>query len=260
MPNLFSYIAAALLGLSLGSFANVLVLRDDRRKTIVTGRSECPHCKKPLRWYELIPVFSFVFLRGRCSGCHKPISWQYPLVEALTSALFVFAVWRFSGGEPNLIAAGLLALSLLLFLVVSVIDIRTMYVPVEYCVIAGLLGAAAFWDYGISPTSMALGLVAGAGSIIAVILLWRLFFHQEGMGSGDIWVAGAVGVIVGWPQVLMALAVAVFSGAIVGVAMLPGSRKGSKLAIPFGPFLFLGLLATLVLGDRFISWYQLVTI
>ena len=258
MPNLFLLPVALILGLCFGSFCNVLIFRDDRRLSIMTGRSACLHCRHELRWYELFPVLSFIFLRARCFKCKKPISWQYPLVELVAAGLAVFSFWIGERSGYQIWQIVCLASILLIFLVISVIDIRTMYVPVEYCLIAGFLGIILkLSSHSLISITLAEGIVGGAGTIMAVILLWRLFFHQEGMGVGDAWIAGAMGAVLGFPYIFAALIAAVFSGSIIGIAMLPGSKKKLQTAIPFGPFLFLGLIVTLGWGQDIAQWYTL---
>ncbi|MBU6389512.1 A24 family peptidase [Patescibacteria group bacterium] len=256
MTTAILYLWAVLLGLALGSFVNVLVLRDDDRSSIITGRSRCPACRHPLAWYDLIPLLSFAVLGGRCRYCKKPISWQYPLVEAVAAALSVFSFWYGVIDRGSWLLAAGLAASLMLLLTVSAIDISRMEVPVEYCVAGGVIGGAVLSLTGVhSWVSMLEGLAAGAGIILAVMLGWRLFFHQDGMGEGDIWVAGAIGAILGYPLVLVGLLTAVLLGAIIGVAALGLSKKSLQTAIPFGPFLAAGLVLSLWIGNSFLQWY-----
>lgn len=251
MPNCFLYWIAALFGLIFGSFANVLILRDNRRRSILTGRSECPHCKHELAWYELIPVVSFVIQGGKCRACRKPISWQYPLVELAAAGLAVLAFQIGYIDHANALGAVLLFASLLLFLVMSGIDIRTQTVWPEYTVIAGLLGGLSY----LYPNYQVLGAVVGAGSLLLVSAIWKVLFKQDGMGEGDAWIAGAIGLIVGYPLILVALFGAIFSGALSGVLAIAGKKGSLEARIPFGPFLFLGLLIALLWGNQLIAWY-----
>ncbi len=247
MPNPEIIASFAIFGLVFGSFANVLILRDDRRKSILTDRSACPHCKHVLSWYELVPVFSWLIQGGKCRSCKKSISSQYPLVELASSLLFVLAA---SLVPDSLVKASLLAAALLSLLVVSVIDLKTQMVPVEYVVAAGVLGL--FSQVGERPL---LGLLVGAGSLLVITYGWKFAFKKEGMGEGDSWISGALGLIAGYPLIIPAMVVAVFAGALGGVVLLLLTKRTLEAKIPFGPFLFLGLIASLLWGERLLSWY-----
>jgi prepilin signal peptidase PulO-like enzyme (type II secretory pathway) len=252
------YILIALLGLVFGSFINVVALRDHKRKTIVTGRSFCPHCKHTLAWHDLIPLVSFVVLGGKCRYCKKPISIRYPLVELTMSALAVFAGWYGFIQRDSLVLVAFLALCLGMFLVLSLIDLGSMEVPVEYVAVAGILGSiAVVASHVLTFVASLEGALLGGGAIAAVVYGWRFAFHQDGMGEGDIWIAAAIGAVVGAPMVLVSLMIAVFTGAIVGIGMLGVSKGSMKTAIPFGPFLFIGLLGSLIWGQTVLSWYIL---
>ena len=252
------YMLVALLGLCLGSFINVVALRDRKRKSIVTGRSFCPHCKHTLGWYDLIPLVSYLIRKGKCGYCNKPISPRYPLIELLMASLTVFAFWYGFIQRDNLVLASFLTACFGMFLILSLIDFKTMEVPLEYVAVAGIFGSLAMV---VSHTLTLILSIEGAllgGGIIAVILYgWRLVFHQDGMGEGDIWLAAAVGAVVGVPAVVVALMIAVMVGAVVGVVLLGFSKRGLKTAIPFGPFLFIGLLGALVWGHTILNWYTL---
>lgn len=247
MPNPELVTIFAVFGLVFGSFGNVLILRDARRKSILTDRSGCPHCGHVLSWYELIPVISWVAQGAKCRSCKKPISAQYPLVELAGAGLAVLSLYLL---PTNLLAASLLFASLFLFLVVSVIDLHTQMVPVEYVVAAGILGLAS--QVG---AAQLLGVVVGAGILLAVTVGWKLAFQKEGMGEGDTWIAGSIGLVVGYPLIVPALVLAVFSGALSGVAILFLEKKTLEAKIPFGPFLFAGMLASLLWGERLLAWY-----
>ena len=256
MTNASLYLWVALFGLIIGSFLNVVILRDGERLSIAQGRSRCPNCRHQLGFFDLIPLFSFLGLGGRCRYCKKSISWQYPLVEAFTSLLAVFCFWYgFEQKESGLLAIGLF-IAFCLMTVVSVIDIRTQEVPVEYCTAAGLIGALSMVLSGqITWLQSLIGLVIGVGVVLLIALVWRLIRHEEGMGSGDSWILGASGALLGFPAVLVCFAVAIFTGSIVGGLVSLGSGKGLKLSLPFGPFLFAGTLAALVWGPGIIAWY-----
>lgn len=257
MPSLFYEIWLPIFGLILGSFSNVVVLRDDRRASILTGRSECPHCNHLLRWYELIPVFSFLLQGGRCRNCHKGISLQYPVVELLSGFLWWLAGYYALILHGSLLAAILLGLCLSILLVISLIDIRSQMVALEYCLAAGLLGAAAQLAMGVPWLSIGLGGVAGGGILGLVLLGWRRLTGQDGMGEGDVWIATSLGLASGWPMIAVVLLLAVFLGAIFGGGYAVATKKGFKIRIPFGPFLTLGFIISLFVGQSWLNWYIL---
>ncbi len=247
---------AAVLGLIIGSFLNVVVLRDKSRRSILTGRSACPHCHHTLTWYELIPVLSFVLQMGKCRSCKRPISWQYPVVELLTGLLTLFTVWFGLIYLESPLYAFCLTVAAWLLLVVSIIDLKTQMVSIEYVVAAGLLGGGgAIASNLLSWQSALLGMAAGAFALAFVIAVWWLATKEIGMGDGDLWIIGAIGFMVGYPSIWVALVTAVVTGAIVGVAYIALKGKKINAAIPFGPFLFVGALTALLWGECLIDWY-----
>jgi leader peptidase (prepilin peptidase)/N-methyltransferase len=258
MTNALLVLWVALAGLVLGSFSNVLILRDQERASIMTGRSHCMSCKHVLAWYDLFPLLSYLALGGRCRYCKASVSMQYPLVEAAAAGLFLFAYQYGWVGQGSLLLAVLLALSFLLFLVISVIDIRTFEIPVEYVVVAGVLGAVGVLGSGLhSLPEVFWGALVGGGALAAVMYGWKLLFHQDGMGSGDLWIGAAVGAITGFPLVCVALMAAVILGAVIGLVVMAFQRGDLRTALPFGPFLFVGLLVALQWGPILIRWYIL---
>ncbi|MEI6477996.1 MAG: prepilin peptidase [bacterium] len=258
MTNGFYITLAGILGLILGSFFNVVALRDRERGSIVTGRSHCPHCKHDLAWYELLPVLSFLVQAGRCRHCKKAISTRYPLVELLAACLAIFSVWYGFLERGSWVLAAGLALSLLVLLSVTLVDLALMEVPVDYVLVAGIIGGVTMVVSGqLTWQSALLGAVAGAGSLAVVLYGWLLLFHKKGMGEGDLVIAAAMGAILGFPMIFVGLMAAVFSGAILGSVLVLMRKKSYASAIPFGPFLYLGLLLALLAGQAFLRWYIL---
>jgi len=257
MTNLF-YLPIGILGAIFGSFANVLILRDNKRASIVTGRSECPSCKHILGVTDLIPILSYIGLGGKCRYCRKLISWQYPLVEAIAACLALYAFWYGLVQHGSVILTLGLFVSLMSFLILSVIDIRTLSVTWDYCLLAGVAGGLGqVLAHTLSLQAVLLGAAVGAGSIIAIIYGWKLIFKQDGMGSGDIWIAAAVGACVGWPSLIVALYGAILIGALYGVSQIIARKKSMGMEIPFGPFLAIGVLIALQWGQQLVAWYIL---
>jgi len=238
---------AGVLGAAIGSFLNVVIHRLPAGESIVTPRSRCPACGTPLRPRDNVPLLSWLVLRGRCRSCAAPISPRYPLVEALTAALFALVV-AVEGIDARLA----LALPFVAVLVaVAAIDLDHRIIPNRILAPAALwaVAATAAVDAGELPEALA----AGAGAF--AFLLAAALVHPAGMGMGDVKLAGVLGLYLG-VAVVPALLVAFVAGALVGVAML--LREGAaarKKGIPFGPFLALGALAGLLAGDELIELY-----
>jgi leader peptidase (prepilin peptidase) / N-methyltransferase len=251
------YPLVAGLGLLVGSFLNVVILRLPKRLEwqwkrdahavleqddpydppppgIVVERSHCPHCKHQLSWYENIPVFSWLALRGKCRNCKAPISAQYPLVELLTSVLFVACVWRFGFGWQ-----GFGATVFTCFLIAMAgIDLRTKYLPDSLTLPLMWLGLIAAADNLYMPVKPALlGAVAGYVSLLSVWWVFKQLTGKEGMGHGDFKLLAAIGAWVGLKGVLPTILLSSVVGAIVGSIWLLTQGRDRNTQIPFGPYL-----------------------
>ena len=240
------------MGGIVGSFLNVCASRLPKRASLWRPGSACPACAHPIRWYDNVPVVSFLVLRGRCRDCKARIAWRYPIVELGTAGLFAFAYARLGlGWELPLAFVFLSALT-----VVTVIDIEHQLIPDRVTlpvIAAGFVGSVVLgrpaWLESL------LGILVGAGIICAIILGSRLVMGVEGMGGGDITLAAMVGAFLGWKLLLLGLFLAVLVGAAVALALLAAGRKGGKDPIPFGPFLALGGAVSLFWGKEILQWY-----
>lgn len=236
-----------ILGAALGSFLNVCIYRIPEEESVVFPPSHCLGCGNRLLARDLIPIFSFVFLRGRCRHCQARISWQYPLVELATGLLFVL-VWL-STGYSWATLAGWVFVAVLL--TVTVIDLRHMIIP-DQILLAGILMGLPFlflnsrWDmlWGI-----AAGLAAGAFMLAIAVV------SRGGMGGGDIKLAAFMGLFLGPQMVGLALFLAFLVGGLIGIGLLVTGKKGRKDAVPFGPYLALGGVLALLQGADIINWY-----
>lgn len=258
------------LGLLIGSFLNVVIYRMPKmmerqwaaecaeingqiaapteRFDLMVPRSKCPHCGHQIQWYENIPVFSYMALRGKCSACKAPISSRYPLVEIATGLLFFASVWQWgvnaTGFSWCVFSAILLALAL--------IDWDTTLLPDDLTLPLlwlGLIAAAMQW----TPTSLQSslwGAVAGYLSLWSVYWLFKIVTGKEGMGYGDFKLFAALGAWFGWQALIPIILISSILGAIIGIAMkfTSGLREGGY--IPFGPFLAGAGLAALLWGPR----------
>jgi leader peptidase (prepilin peptidase)/N-methyltransferase len=233
--------------MAVASFLNVCIDRLPNNESVVCPPSHCPHCRHRLTIEDLIPVASYLRLRGRCRYCGTPIGRRLVLVEIGTGILFAFLYWRYS---PTLELA-VITYYCCLFTVILFIDLERGIIPnrIVYPGAALALVIAMF-----SPerqiTSAAFGGSVGLGIFLLIVILSR-----GGMGWGDVKMATLVGFATGFPQVLIALLLTVLSGAAVALVQLLTKRKGRKDTIPFGPFLSLAAMVTLLWGDAILEHY-----
>lgn len=269
---------AGVLGLVVGSFLNVVILRlpvmlerrwrrecqellqpetppapasQERFDLIVPG-SRCPHCGHGLRWYENIPVLSFLALRGRCAACGGPISWRYPLVELLSAGLSLAVAWHFGFGAAA--AAGLVLTWALVAL--AFIDYDTQLLPDDITLPllwAGLL-LALFAVYTPLPSAV-LGAAAGYGALWLVYHVFRLLTGKEGMGYGDFKLCAALGAWLGWQALPLVILLAALAGTVIGVVAIAFFGHERHRPIPFGPFLCLAGWVALMWGEDLTRFY-----
>lgn len=269
------YPVVAGLGLLVGSFLNVVILRLPRRLEwewkrearevleepeiydppppgIVVERSHCPHCKTPLSWYENIPLFSWLVLRGKCRHCKAPISPQYPLVELLTALLAMASVWRFGFGWQGF-GAALLSCYLV---ALSGIDLRTRLLPDQLTLPLMWLGLIGSLDNLYMPAKPALlGAIAGYVSLWLVWWLFKQVTGKEGMGRGDFKLLAAIGAWVGLNGVLPTLLLSSVVGAVIGSVWLATQGRDRATPIPFGPYLAIAGWIVFFWGPQIIDAY-----
>jgi leader peptidase (prepilin peptidase)/N-methyltransferase len=223
--------------------------------SLLRPRSRCPHCGHVLRWYENIPVLSWLLLRGRCSACKAGISLRYPLVELATAGLFAAAASQF-GARPETL---LWCLAIALLLTMALIDFDTTLLPdgLTLPLIAiGLAGALAGWT-GVSASDSAAGLLAGYGSLWAVGFLYGQLRGVNAMAEGDMKMFGGIGALLGWQALPSALLLAAGVGAVVGIVMIAGFGRNRSKPIPFGPYLAMGGLAAMFFGSALRALWNL---
>ncbi len=232
------------LGLLLGSFLNVCIARLPKDESIVFPASRCPKCLASIKFYDNIPVLSFVLLKGRCRSCGEPISFKYPFVELLTGLVTALLVYKWLG-NPAWLAVSLLSAYVLI--VVSVIDFETMLISDAFSLALFLLGLAGSLHnpyfqggWGERLASSALGAAAGGGFIWGLALLGKKIYKKDAVGEGDIFLMGGIGALCGWQGVFTAVVMASFLGSVYGVSLLLLKRADRMSHMPFGPFLALG--------------------
>lgn len=268
-PSVDPAIAAA-FGLLLGSFLNVVIYRlpkmmerqwaaecaemsgtapeESTAFNLMTPRSQCRECGHAIRWFENIPVASYLVLRGRCSACRAPISPRYPAVELVTGALFAYCTWRWGITVTGLAWAGFAATLVAL----TLIDWDTTLLPDDMTLPlmwAGLIAAALRWTQVSLPNAL-WGAVAGYLSLWLVYQAFKLVTGKEGMGYGDFKLFAALGAWFGWQALVPIILMASVIGAVIGIAMKLRSSLREGGYVPFGPFLALGGLTAMVFGPE----------
>ncbi len=230
----------ALLGAAVGSFLNVCIDRLPRRQSLVRPGSHCDSCGAGLVWTELLPIISFLALRGRCRTCGTAISRRTPIVELLTAAIFATLSYHFG---ISLVAA-ILAFYAAVFIVILFVDLEHGIIPdriVYPAAAAAILFSLALPEVG--PLRAVLGGLIGFGVLLAIFLVAR-----GRVGGGDVKLAGLIGVTAGFPLVVPALVLAGLAGGLAGVILLGSRRKGLRDRVPFGPCLVMGAAFVLFLG------------
>ncbi|MCX6723590.1 MAG: prepilin peptidase [Candidatus Staskawiczbacteria bacterium] len=264
-----------IFGMCIGSFLNCVIYRLEQSKSL-KGRSFCPHCKHTLSWKDLFPIFSFLLLRGKCRYCRKNISIQYPLAELATGILFVLIFLSASPNWPS--GLGFWSFARLCFMfyvsysmiIIFVYDLKHYLIPDKVLFPAIIITfiykffenlAFSHWDLirnlkleignSASVLNLVLAVVIASGFFFAIWLVSR----GKWMGFGDVKLAVLMGLLLGLPNVLLALFLAFLFGAIIGVMLMVFDKKNLKSEIPFGPFLIIGTFIAMLWSPQIINWY-----
>lgn len=243
-------------GLIIGSFLNVVILRLHSGQSIAIGRSHCPACRQTLAVGDLIPVFSFLLLKGRCRYCRQKISWQYPAVEIATAILFLAAYWLVISHQPaDSLAFGLelskywLAISALI--VVFVYDLKWLLIPDEIVLPIGLIILLINLFSGRSFIDLSAGIAVGFGFFAVQYFVSR----GRWIGGGDLRLGFFMGCLLGFYGTVLALFFAYIIGAIVAVLLLVAGRIKPKSQVPFGAFIVPAILLVIFFGSQIINFY-----
>jgi leader peptidase (prepilin peptidase)/N-methyltransferase len=239
------YIVIFLFGIVIGSFLNVCIFRIPNHETVVTERSHCMRCGYQLSWYDMVPVFSWLFLRGKCRKCKEPISPQYPIIEATNGVLYLL-VFIINGFSVQSILYCLLMSALL---VLSVIDWRTYEIPVGINIFILCLGILqVITDY-----KGWMNYLAGFLCVSILLELILLISRGRAIGGGDVKLMAAAGLLLGWKRIILAF----FLGCIVGsvIHLLRMKLSGADRVLAMGPYLSLGIAIAALWGDALIGWY-----
>lgn len=249
-------IIAFIFGLVFGSFLNVVIYRYDQWLSILKDRSACMHCKQQLRWYDLVPLLSYVTLGGKCRYCRKPISWQYPVVElsmALLVAVFYSRIFDSGLLTPLIGSIALIGAVAAVgaMIVIFFHDLYEQMVPdlMAYILLAGsVVFSFIYFD---SWLITLLGLVVGVAPIALIV------YPSKGkwMGEGDVKIAAALGALVGYPNAVVFLVSTFLVGGLFGSLAIASKQAKLKTAVPFVPFMIIGALIAFFCGDQLVTWY-----
>lgn len=260
----FTSLLLFVLGTALGSFLNVVLYRSIIGEDWVRGRSRCDDCREPIKWYDNIPLLSFLILRGKCRACRTPISIAHPVVEFLTGILFV---WWYLGGSLffHLTQAPFTAIQPLFWLIIGVLLVMIFMADALYMLIPDIAVVLLFaltvaYRVGLTffgimrPIDLLWAVIAMVVVVAFFAALW-FFTGGKGMGLGDVKLVAPLALLVGWPNVLVWLFASFVSGAVAGLIMIALRKRKMGQVLPFGPFLILGTAVALVIGDQTVAWY-----
>lgn len=238
-------IITIIYGILIGSFLNVCIYRIPEKQSVVVVRSHCMSCGKQIKWYDLVPLVSFLVLRGKCRYCKAKLSWQYPAVEALNGILYGIIVLVNGFNITSILYC--LATSALLAL--SIIDWRTYEIPPSFNIFIGILGIIRL----ILDLPHWYNYVIGFVSVSGFLLLIFLVTKGRGIGFGDVKLMAAAGLLLGWKLIILSLGLGCVLGSIIHITLMYVKDKDRVLA--FGPYLSLGIFISMLYGEQIIEWY-----
>jgi leader peptidase (prepilin peptidase)/N-methyltransferase len=247
--SIFSF----LFGIVIGSFLNVLIYRLPIGKSIVRPGSFCPNCKKPIRWFENIPIVSFFFLGGRCSGCRKPISLKYPLVELFTGIVFLYLYIAFDIGIEFFFYLYFFCA----LIVISGVDFSHQIIP-DIISMPGIVIGIVFQLLKGDIKLGLIGLFFGGGLILLIRVIGQRVYKKEVMGLGDVYLTAMIGSFVGFPFILVAIFFGALSGSIMGILYIVSTKQTRESPIPFGPFLSIGGAVVILFHKQIINLFALL--
>ena len=256
------YLFIFCFGACIGSFLNVCIYRPAAGKSIVRPGSHCFSCEHPLAWYDNIPIFSYISLKGQCRYCKAKFSPRYAVVEALTGIMFAILLWEYSWSFELLIYAIITAG----LIVATFVDFDHFIIP-NFITFPGMIFGL-IWSFVVwlffkesaflvqNPMEAILGFAVGAGFLFSIGEIFTRVLKKEAMGFGDVKLLGMLGLFIGWKLVLLTVILSSFVGSIVGVLMISMKKqKNEQGHIPFGPYLALAAYIAMVWGTKIIEWY-----
>lgn len=239
-------------GLLIGSFLNVCIYRMPREESIAFPSSHCPKCATSLRWYNNIPLLSYIFLGGKCNFCKDKISIQYPLIESLNAIIYLFTYLEFGISLEFFFYAIIFSL----LIVITMIDLQHMIIP-DILVILILASSIIykFLSFLLYRSSFDLLNSIGGLALSGLLFLLIIILSKGGMGGGDVTLIGALGFILGIKKIFLTIFLSFILGSIISIILLATKIKGRKDPIPFGPFIVLGFTIVVFWGELLINWY-----
>lgn len=257
MMEVLVYSIIFLYGIFIGSFLNVCIWRIPEKHSIVSVESHCMSCNTLLKWYDLIPIISYVVLRGRCRRCKAKISLQYPMVELLNGVLYVLIFFIYGWGTlPNILLNIAYALVVSALIVLSIIDFRTQIIPFGINVFIFIMGLSVmiikYFCFG-NNIGVVTDHIIGFFVVSLFLLILYTVTRGRGIGGGDIKLMAAAGLVLGWQLTLLAFLVGCVLASIIHPLRMKVSRVNSVLA--FGPYLSGGIAVAILYGERMMNWY-----
>lgn len=252
--DIYLYILLAVAGSAIGSFLNVLICRIPEGLSVVFPASHCPRCKHAIRYYDNIPVISYLLLRGMCRDCREKISIRYPLIEILAALMCLLLFWKYGLGL-QFVVAFVFVCSLI---VITFIDFDHQIIP-DMITLPGipLFSLIAVLVMGVPWLEVLIGIIAGGGFLYAIAVAYELITKREGMGGGDIKLLAMMGGFLGWKSLLFIVFVSSLVGALVGITIVVAKGKDMKYAVPFGPFLSMAAVLYLFIGQSMMMLFFL---
>ena len=251
LPPGFAEVFVTLLGLCIGSFLNVCIHRLPLKQSVVTPPSRCPGCGNLLRWFDNVPIVSYVALRGRCRACRNPISLQYPIVEAVTAVLFLLHFWVL-GLTPLFAVRVAFACALL---VLFMIDLEHQILPDKITLPGIVAGFACSWFLPPGPLMSMLGILFGGGLLWAIAEIWLRLRKVDAMGFGDVKMLAMIGAFLGVELMVLTFVLSSMIGGIVAGAMMATRRADLATREPYGTMLAVGALVASLYGNALNGWY-----
>lgn len=248
------YVLAAVFGLCVGSFLNVVIYRVPLGMSLASPGSHCPRCGYTLRWYDNIPVLSWLILGGKCRKCRERIAFRYTVVELANMLLWLLSAVLFWQQSVIYACTGALVCSCLIC--IFFIDLDHMLIYDRFNILIALCGVAAvFTDLFTTPLDHVIGVVAGAVLFGGLYFGARLVLGHEGLGFGDVKLAAAAGLLLGWQKLILALLIASVSGSVILMILRRARDDDKNKEYPFGPFIVVGMAVAMLFGTPILNWY-----
>lgn len=255
--DLMIYITIFMFGILIGSFLNVCIYRIPRNETIVSGRSHCMDCNKDLKWYDMVPILSYVLLRGRCRFCKRQLPLQYPIVEGLNGLLYVTVFYIYGWNYTPVVLFNIIyCIAISTLIIISLIDHRTYTIPAGLNLTLLILGIILIGiKYLAFDNSSSLVIEHILGFFLVSSLLAIIFYATKGkgIGGGDVKLMASAGLLLGWKSILLAFMLGSILAAFIHLIKM--KVKNADRTLAFGPYLSAGITVSMLYGDKIINWY-----